>query len=819
MGEERWRQRYWSLQHSWERNYWFRWTWCWWRQLCRRRSRTEIVFRSFEGWLCSVPVSTCLSFVFPPVPLHSSIWSPRVPLDEVFLDFSVPSSPPSYNTRHAILTFLNALLTRKMKNRLMNKVRPGSIARVDKREDGVVRTSNVTKFLASCSSTLGLSSEDLFLRDDLIEGSYESLARVSRTIIALIETSENPPPDLPKLQARGPYDQPSALSRAAQSTPNLLRSVSPSPPFRNQGRPRAEVPVPVPVPKSGSSPIPIARRRWSPTVGALPPVHSSAPTIDDDVDEDGMVRSPERTRITRDEDDGGIFYEYESGSGGRGGGQRRDRLDNRSREDMPPIFTPRSPLRPKLSYDRNRQIPSSSQMDLYLSSTPPRDLHAHRAQSLVTEVRQSVASSTFSDTTTFSSLLDPRRSFTSNQGGVNGGRFGTTRTTTTEATSYFASDAPSFGRTEASSIIPSLNEEYHRGRKRSGGDSRTPGLQDRKPSEATGVDLARVVEEIEGGGSGMVSRLRPRENSSSGEDGRARARHAIRLGKGKWPDDFFPPGSLSPGRESSESPKQITPLSTTPPRKLSIAGRSNDSADSLPQFPRKPSHRSRHSLDTAPSLLPKDSMFGRDASPDNRTTPPTSKVILPRRVSQGRNPSFLVRSTLDNEGQSTLDGPVPFPRTVSGSGDRPKQNNATSDPVMGSEVNKSQVAEKPKLVRGRFQSEIDGSSSRRKPRPTSHDGSGQNNGRSRFESMVNLGVATSTASASDLLNRNTLEDNTVRPTLVVREEGKPATQFVSVSSSPSPALLSASGTPCPCGFFLLPHVAPLHLTLEVFSFC
>jgi hypothetical protein len=46
--------------------------------------------------------------------------------------------------------------------------------------------------------------------------------------------------------------------------------------------------------------------------------------------------------------------------------------------------------------------------------------------------------------------------------------------------------------------------------------------------------------------------------------------------------------------------------------------------------------------------------------------------------------------------------------------------------------------------------------------------------------MVNLGVATNTASASDLLNRNALEDNTVRPTLIVREEGKSATQFVSI---------------------------------------
>ena len=672
----------------------------------------------------------------------------------------------------------------------MNKVRPNSIARVDKREDGVVRTSNVTKFLASCSSTLGLSSDDLFLRDDLIEGSFESLARVSRTIVALIESSGNNSADRLRPHGRGPYGQAPGLSRAAQSTPNLVRSVSPPSPFRDQGRVRAEVPVPVPIPRNGSSPIPIARRRWSPASGGLPPVHSSTPTIDDeeeaDVDEDGMVRYLGRPRIARDEDDGDTTNEYESGSGGRGGAHRRNRPDQRNRSDVPPILTPppRSPLRPKISYDRNRQTPSfssvtasPSQVDLGLPSTPPRDSHIHRPRLSASEMRQSIASSTHSDITTFSSLLDPRRSLVSNQGGANGGRFGTTKTASTEATSYFSSDTPSFGRTEAGSIIPSLNDEYQRGRKRSNGDSRTSGLLDRRVSEAAGVDLTRVAEEVEGSGSGMISRLRPREQSSGGEDGRSRSRHAIRLGKGKWPEDFFPPGS-SPGSGLSESPRAITP--STPPKKLAIVARSNGSTESLPQFPRRPSHRSRHSLDATSSLLPKDSVFGRDESPDNRTTPPPSKVVLPRRVSQGRSPSLLGRSSLDSDGRPAPEGPVPFPRTVSGSADQSKHNNASSDPAVAAEINKTQVVERPKPVRGRFQSEIDGSSSRRKRLPTSHGGPGQNPGRSRFESMVNLGVETNTASASDLLNRNALEDNSVRPTLIVREEGKPATQFVSV---------------------------------------
>src|SRR5487761_427610 len=73
----------------------------------------------------------------------------------------------------------------------MNKLRPGSIARVDPREDGKLRMSNVTKFLASCSAN-GLPPGDLFLRDDLIEATSDSLARVAKTIIALVKWAETP---------------------------------------------------------------------------------------------------------------------------------------------------------------------------------------------------------------------------------------------------------------------------------------------------------------------------------------------------------------------------------------------------------------------------------------------------------------------------------------------------------------------------------------------------------------------------------------------------------------------------------------------------
>jgi hypothetical protein len=50
---------------------------------------------------------------------------------------------------------------------------------------------NITRFLASCSAN-GLPPEDLFQHDDLIEATSDSLARVAKTIIALVKWAETP---------------------------------------------------------------------------------------------------------------------------------------------------------------------------------------------------------------------------------------------------------------------------------------------------------------------------------------------------------------------------------------------------------------------------------------------------------------------------------------------------------------------------------------------------------------------------------------------------------------------------------------------------
>ena len=77
--------------------------------------------------------------------------------------------------------------------RLLNKFWPGSISQIDPCEDGVLRRSNVTKFLDACSAK-GLPSEDLFQPDDLMEGTSHGLTRVAGTIISLVKWAETSAP-------------------------------------------------------------------------------------------------------------------------------------------------------------------------------------------------------------------------------------------------------------------------------------------------------------------------------------------------------------------------------------------------------------------------------------------------------------------------------------------------------------------------------------------------------------------------------------------------------------------------------------------------
>src|SRR5262245_1425549 len=107
----------------------------------------------------------------------------------------------------------------------MNKLRSAIVIRADSREDGFVRTSNITKFLAVCSN-YGVPNEKLFRRDDLIESTPDSLARVAKTIITLSQHVEGPILDRSKYlfgQAEGrsnSTEPPASQGGGASSTPN-----------------------------------------------------------------------------------------------------------------------------------------------------------------------------------------------------------------------------------------------------------------------------------------------------------------------------------------------------------------------------------------------------------------------------------------------------------------------------------------------------------------------------------------------------------------------------------------------------------------------
>lgn len=225
---------------------------------------------------------------------------------------------------------------------------------------------------------------------------------------------------------------------------------------------------------------------------------------------------------------------------------------------------------------------------------------------------------------------------------------------------------------------------------------------------------------------------------------------------------------------------------------------------------RRPTHRARHSVDAPVPLVlaPRDTsgMLRHDSSPDPSSIglgPSPGRVALRRNSTRNgqRSGTYVPRRSSPEGGGGNNSGgdgdsvPVPFPRSVSGEhGGSPSPSllNAPSQSTQLDLAERSPSSERaasnsgnastPSLLlpRGRFQSEVDGASSRRRPRPNSYDEFGAKPRRSRFESMVNLGVASGEqASASDLMARDATEGSMSRQTLVVREEGKAPTHFVS----------------------------------------
>ncbi|KAJ6591534.1 Pkinase-domain-containing protein [Mycena vulgaris] len=611
--------------------------------------------------------------------------------------------------------------------RLMNKLRSSSIVRPDSRDDGIVRTSNITKFLAACSS-YGLPDEDLFQRDDLIEATSESLARVARTIIALmkyvdapiVERSKYVPGGQPNTKATSPSSPASPYgqgnSRTAASTPNLHMHAPPP------------------------SPTPLARKRWSPP-SDLPTVRSNSPG------EGSGASSSGQTSVQN----GNIQHDRHA----HVSVVNTDREPPRDKDQALLSPPPRSPLRPqspKVEDEQHgsvfswvnqvappRSVPESTRVS---PSTSPRDFDPNPRQSVAST---SSAMTETTTTTMMSSLLDgTRHSYN---------KFGTIRTITTDATSEY----PSLTRTEGSFIAEDL------ARKR--GEPKMY-ARENKISESF-IDLSRVEEMDEAGTASRGMGRKWEQQQQPPPDVQRVDKPAIRLGKGKWPDDFM--DALQPQSPTSDrlSP---SPSLISPPRKLAIVGatKRNESVESLPQFPRRPTHRARHSLDT-PVLLPKDQLMRRDDSPDGM--PGGSRMMARRHSTKPalqRSGSLAPRSASRGEHSSGSDSLVPFPRTASG-----EHSPANSSPP---ERATSPLSDKPRPPRGRFQSDVEGTS-RRRPRPSSYDELGARPSRSRFESMMNLGGASGNTSASDLLTRDSLDGSFVRQALIVREEGKPPTHF------------------------------------------
>ena len=159
-----------------------------------------------------------------------------------------PASPPARPPSSASSTLARSLTDcPPTLTRLLNKFKPGAITRVDPREDGFAKTSNVTRFLAGAKQ-FGVAQDDIFQRDDLLEASSESLGRVAHTIITLCKVAE----PTGRTSARSPYSPTNV--EAFRSSPNLLNSRTVSPSLQQQHKKRLSQ-------SAMSPPLPLPSRR------------------------------------------------------------------------------------------------------------------------------------------------------------------------------------------------------------------------------------------------------------------------------------------------------------------------------------------------------------------------------------------------------------------------------------------------------------------------------------------------------------------------------------------------------------------------------
>src|SRR5260221_9932433 len=193
--------------------------------------------------------------------------------------------------------------------------------------------------------------------------------------------------------------------------------------------------------------------------------------------------------------------------------------------------------------------------------------------------------------------------------------------------------------------------------------------------------------------------------------------------------------------------------------------------------------------DLTPFLMPRDSLLPRDSSPDpgklGSGLAPSSRIALRRSsthtgIARQRNGIYVPRGSgsVDSTNGEETDPfvAIPFPCAVSGK-HVPSPSSLNTPPSQSDSVERTSSNERGASTRsilgtgsgldaasgsmhaavpcGRFQSEVDGVSSRRRPRPNSYDKFSAKPRRLRFESMVNLSVALGeNARASDLMARH-----------------------------------------------------------------
>lgn len=593
--------------------------------------------------------------------------------------------------------------------RFMNKYRPNTIPRVDPREEGSKRVTNITKFLTACSSQ-GMPSDDLFYRDDLIDATPETLYRVARTIVALPKLFETSTIDETKIMTgQKKADDTGAAPHNGPYSPTSQSHGGASPSHLSSHRP---------VSPPGSHAVPVWKR-WRP--------EPTFPSLLSDSPQSGTSNDTARNITVKNESSlqSTIKTIQHCGSG----------LD----PDLPPSLPPKSPLQGQ-NHSKYADDSGANHLSTIKLVEFPRHEPMSQTSSLITgdyggddPIRQSRTSSNLTENTAYSSIFDLRRNISAQT------KFGTVRTATTEATSL-GSEVPSFTRTEASSFAVSLAEEMAWRRSTSTDTTR---VSERRPSEPVVPDLVSLAEEEETSACGSSSRDTHRETSTNLQGNR----EVVRLGKGKWPDDFIDafqvagPSRSMPTTDLDDFSSIIpSPLSVSTGRKLSIVTPSKLNTDGSVPFPRRPN--SRHGADTS-IMMPRESVLRIDIDPLPRRpgskhgtdtsilmpresvlrtdspSPSGSRVILRRQSTRNtalrRSGTYIPRSPLEG-GERERNSGVPFPRAVSG--EHSVSASPTPDTPRGRDRTTSHDVSR---IRGRFQSDIDDPRLRRRSRPNSYD--------------------------------------------------------------------------------------------------